>query len=76
MIYAQLAALRNELRARGAYVLDSKGNTILDPNYVLTTASGLKVGFFGMETPEAQTKLGGQITAAEYGNVKGNITIK
>ena len=29
---------------------------IFDANFVYTTASGVKVGFFGMETPEAQTK--------------------
>ncbi len=40
-----------------ADVLDKKGNTIVDSNYVFTTPSGLKVGFFGMETPETQTKV-------------------
>ena len=25
-------------------------------NYTYTTKSGVKIGFFGMETPEAQTK--------------------
>ncbi|WP_158588772.1 5'-nucleotidase C-terminal domain-containing protein [Butyrivibrio sp. X503] len=40
-----------------ADVLDANGNPIYDPNYVLTTASGLKLGFFGMETPETQTKV-------------------
>ena len=32
------------------------GSTIFDANYTYTTKSGLKIGFFGMETPEAQTK--------------------
>ena len=32
------------------------GKTIFDSNFVYTTASGVKVGFFGLETPEAQTK--------------------
>ena len=31
-----------------ADVLDKKGNTIVDANYVFTTPSGLKIGFFGM----------------------------
>lgn len=32
------------------------GETIFDANTVVTTESGVKVGFFGLETPEAQTK--------------------
>ncbi len=40
-----------------ANVLDKKGNPIYDPTYVFTSKSGLKVGFFGMETPETQTKV-------------------
>ena len=40
-----------------ADVYDAQGNTLYDPNYVVTTASGLKIGFFGMETPETQTKV-------------------
>lgn len=40
-----------------ADVLDKDGNPILDPTYVFTSKSGLKVGFFGMETPETQTKV-------------------
>lgn len=40
-----------------ADVTDSNGNSILDPNYVYVTKSGLKIGFFGMETPETQTKV-------------------
>ena len=40
-----------------ADVYDAQGNTIYDPNYVVTTASGLKIGFFGLETPETQTKV-------------------
>ena len=40
-----------------ADVLDGNGNPILDPNYVFTTNTGLKIGFFGMETPETQTKV-------------------
>ena len=40
-----------------ADVLDKDGNPIVDPNYEYTTASGVKIGFFGMETPETQTKV-------------------
>ena len=40
-----------------ADVFDASGNTILDPNYVYTAPNGLKIGFFGMETPETQTKV-------------------
>ena len=40
-----------------ADVLDQNGKPILDPNYVFTTNTGLKIGFFGMETPETQTKV-------------------
>ena len=40
-----------------ADVLDKNGNPIVDPNYEYTTASGVKIGFFGMATPETQTKV-------------------
>lgn len=40
-----------------ADVLDAKGKPVVDANNVFTTPSGLKVGFFGMETPETQTKV-------------------
>lgn len=40
-----------------ADVTDAKGNLLVDPNYVFTTNAGLKIGFFGMETPETQTKV-------------------
>ncbi|SFI15821.1 2',3'-cyclic-nucleotide 2'-phosphodiesterase/5'-or 3'-nucleotidase, 5'-nucleotidase family [Pseudobutyrivibrio sp. OR37] len=40
-----------------ADVLDKDGKPVCDPTYEYTTASGLKVGFFGMETPETQTKV-------------------
>jgi 2',3'-cyclic-nucleotide 2'-phosphodiesterase (5'-nucleotidase family) len=39
-----------------ADVLDANGNPILAPNTTYTTKSGVKIGFFGMETPETQTK--------------------
>lgn len=40
-----------------ADVLDANGNPIIAPNTMYTTKSGLKLGFFGMETPETQTKV-------------------
>ncbi|MBR4671021.1 MAG: 5'-nucleotidase C-terminal domain-containing protein [Butyrivibrio sp.] len=40
-----------------ANVLDANGNPIYDPNYLYTNGSGIKIGFFGMETPETQTKV-------------------
>ncbi|MCR5324629.1 MAG: 5'-nucleotidase C-terminal domain-containing protein [Lachnospiraceae bacterium] len=40
-----------------ADVFKSNGKTIYDPNTVWTTASGVKIGFFGLETPETQTKV-------------------
>lgn len=40
-----------------ADVTDAKGNLLVDPNYVFTTNAGIKIGFFGMETPETQTKV-------------------
>ena len=45
-----------EFKVVCADVLDAEGKTIFDANYTYTTESGLKVGFFGLETPEAQTK--------------------
>ncbi len=40
-----------------ADVLGADGKPIVDPNYMYTTHSGVKIGFFGMETPETQTKV-------------------
>ncbi|MCR5156788.1 MAG: bifunctional metallophosphatase/5'-nucleotidase [Butyrivibrio sp.] len=40
-----------------ADVFDASGNTIVAPNTMYTTKSGMKIGFFGMETPETQTKV-------------------
>lgn len=37
-------------------VYGEDGTPIFDANYTYTTKSGVKIGFFGMETPEAQTK--------------------
>ena len=39
-----------------ADVFNADGTPIFDANYTYTTKSGVKIGFFGMETPEAQTK--------------------
>ena len=33
------------------------GELIFEPSYVYESASGLKIGFFGLETPETQTKV-------------------
>ncbi len=37
--------------------LDATGETIYDPYTVIETSSGLRLGFFGMETPETATKV-------------------
>ena len=37
--------------------VDETGETIYDPAVILETESGLKLGFFGMETPETATKV-------------------
>ena len=39
-----------------ADVFNADGTPIFDANYTYTTKSSVKVGFFGMETPETQTK--------------------
>jgi len=39
-----------------ADVFNSKGKTIYEASTVWTTEDGLKIGFFGLETPEAMTK--------------------
>ena len=38
-------------------ILDETGKPILDGHTIIETASGLKLGFFGMETPETATKV-------------------
>ncbi len=40
-----------------ANVYTPDGKLMLDPNYVFTLNSGLKIGFFGLDTPETQTKV-------------------
>ena len=39
-----------------ANIFDAGGNLLFAPNTVITTKSGLKLGFFGVDTPETQTK--------------------
>ena len=39
-----------------ANVFDSSGNSVFNPTTVYTTKSGLKIGFFGLLTPETRTK--------------------
>ncbi|MCR4568138.1 MAG: bifunctional metallophosphatase/5'-nucleotidase [Pseudobutyrivibrio sp.] len=57
--YAQLMdnLSRASFKTICADVLDAEGKPIVDANYVYTTADGVKVGFFGLETPETQTKV-------------------
>ena len=38
-------------------ILDETGESILPGTTVITTKSGVKIGFFGMETPETATKV-------------------
>lgn len=40
-----------------ANVLDKDGKLLFDANKTITTASGLKIGFFGLETPETYRKV-------------------
>lgn len=56
--YAQLKEnmTKADFKILCANVYDEDGTPIFDANYTYTTKSGVKIGFFGMETPEAQTK--------------------
>ena len=45
-----------EFKVLCANIFNADGTTIFDANYTYTTESGLKIGFFGMDTPETQTK--------------------
>ncbi|MCR5501691.1 MAG: 5'-nucleotidase C-terminal domain-containing protein [Lachnospiraceae bacterium] len=40
-----------------ADILDPEGKPITDPSCMFTTKAGLKIGFFGMSTPETLTKV-------------------
>ncbi len=39
-----------------ANVLDAAGNNLFNPHAIITTASGLKVGFYGLTTPQTKTQ--------------------
>ena len=56
--YAQLKEnmTKADFKVLCANVYGEDGTPIFDANYTYTTKSGVKIGFFGMETPEAQTK--------------------
>ena len=56
--YAQLKENMSKAKFKVvcADVYNEDGTPIFDANYTYTTKSGVKVGFFGMETPETQTK--------------------
>ena len=56
--YAQLKENMSKAKFKVvcADVFNADGTPIFDANYTYTTKSGVKVGFFGMETPETQTK--------------------
>lgn len=56
--YAQLKENMSKAKFKVvcADVFNEDGTPICDANYTYTTKSGVKVGFFGMETPETQTK--------------------
>ena len=47
---------KSKFKVLCADVFNADGTPIFDANYTYTTKSGVKVGFFGMETPETQTK--------------------
>lgn len=40
-----------------ANILNPEGNSLFTPNAIYTGPSGLRIGFFGMETPETRTKV-------------------
>ena len=56
--YAQLKENMSKAKFKVvcADVFNEDGTPIFDASYTYTTKSGVKIGFFGMETPEAQTK--------------------
>ena len=56
--YAQLAEnmKKAEFKVICADILDAEGKPVFDANYTYTNKGGLKIGFFGLDTPEAQTK--------------------
>ena len=56
--YAQLKENMSKAKFKVvcADVFNEDGTPIFDANYTCTTKSGVKIGFFDMETPETQTK--------------------
>lgn len=40
-----------------ANILNPEGNSLFTPNAIYTGPSGIRIGFFGMETPETRTKV-------------------
>lgn len=56
--YAQLKEnmTKADFKILCANVYGEDGTPIFDASYTYTTKTGVKVGFFGMETPETQTK--------------------
>lgn len=56
--YAQLKENMSKAKFKVvcADIFNEDGTPIFDASYTYTTKSGVKVGFFGMETPETQTK--------------------
>ena len=64
--YAQLKEnmTKANFKVLCADVFNEDGTPIFYTNYTYTTKSGVKIGFFGMETPETQTK-------AHPGKIKG-----
>ena len=56
--YAQLKENMSKAKFKVvcADVFNEDGTPIFDASYTYTTKSGVKVGFFGMDTPETQTK--------------------
>ncbi len=56
--YAQLRAnlATAKFKVVCANVLDASGTPVFPANTMYTTKSGLKIGFFGLDTPETRTK--------------------
>lgn len=57
--YEQLRSNLNfaKFKVLCANILNPEGNSLFTPNAIYTGPSGLRIGFFGMETPETRTKV-------------------
>lgn len=57
--YEQLRSNLNfaKFKVLCANILNPDGNNLFTPNAIYTGPSGLRIGFFGMETPETRTKV-------------------